>query len=174
MADIAQYKKNTLHRFLRKNLLYYLIPNIILNTLIPYFSFTNLHAVQLFEGPQNLARFLLPMSLLLPFIITFDILNKTILLSGQGHVDIKLNKNFKKNKFIFQMAASNGFCTALSMLALMFCLYFSFPRHYYFDGAILAIVVGLLAGLFSFIFTYLPVKKLRKIALDQSQLARLL
>jgi hypothetical protein len=159
---IKQEKEIKLKRFIRKNLLYYLIPNIIFNTCIPYFSFTDLHAVHLFEGEQNLARFLLPMSTLLPFIITFDILKKTILISDQGHVDIVFDESFGKNKFIFQLATVNGVCTGLLTLALMLAVYLSLPKHYNFNGTVLAILVGSLAGIYSIIFTYMPIKKLRE------------
>ena len=155
-------KEITLKRFLRKNLLYYIVPNVVFNTIIPYFSFTDLNAVHLFAGEQNLARFILPMAFFLPFIITFDILKKTITLSEKGHSEIVLPEGFKKNKFIFQMAGINGFCTVSFVFAVMLGLHFGLPELYNYNGTILAVLLGLTAGVFSVLFTYLPIKKLKK------------
>jgi hypothetical protein len=163
MPDIVKQKtKTTLRRFLRKKLLHYIIPNIFLNMLIAYASFSKLGYACLFSGEQSLARLLLPMSLFLPFIITFDILKKTMLLSEQGSIDLVLNENLNKNKFIFQMAAINGICVVLLILAIMFIVKLNLPGHYSFNGNRLVILDGFLAGLYSVIFTYLPIKKLKK------------
>lgn len=162
--SVPDTKKNevTLKRFLRKNLLYYIIPNVFFNTIIPYFSFTDLNAVHLFDGTQNLARFILPMAFFLPFIITFDILKKTITLSEKGHSEIILPAGFRKVKFIFQMAGINGFCTVSFVFAVMLGLHFGFPELYNYNGAVLAVLLGLTAGICSVLFTYLPIKKLKK------------
>ncbi len=49
----------------------------VINALVPYYGFDDLNSVYLFRGEHPIARFLLPMALLLPFFITIDILNKT-------------------------------------------------------------------------------------------------
>jgi hypothetical protein len=159
---VKQETKATLRRFLRKKLLHYIIPNIFFNTLIAYASFSKLGYACLFSGEQSLARLLLPMSLFLPFIITFDILKKTMVLSEQGSIELVLNENLNKNKFIFKMATINGLCVALLILALMFIVKLNLPGHYSFNGNLLAVLDGFLAGLYSVIFTYLPIKKLKK------------
>jgi hypothetical protein len=170
MPDIVkQEAKTTLKRFLRKKLLYYIIPNIFFNTLIAYASFAKLGYAYLFAGEQSLARLLLPMSLFIPFIITFDILKKTILLSEQGAIDLVVDDNLNKNKFIFQMATIHGLCVLLFVLALMFGVQLSLPEHYSFNGTPLAVLDGLLAGLYSIIFTYLPIKKLKKHMFRQTE-----
>ncbi|QNK63120.1 hypothetical protein H7F33_00920 [Pedobacter sp. PAMC26386] len=169
LTTATKEKEITLKRFLRKNLLYYIIPNVVFNTIIPYFSFTDLHAVHLFEGEQNLARFILPMAFFLPFIITFDILKKTITLSEKGHSEIILPEGFKKIRFIFQMAGINGFCTVSFVFAVMMVLHFGFPELYNYNGAILAVLLGLTAGIFSILFTYLPIKKLKKYHLPETE-----
>ncbi|MBB6269769.1 hypothetical protein HDF26_000196 [Pedobacter cryoconitis] len=162
LTTAIKKKEITLKRFLRKNLLYYIIPNVVFNTIIPYFSFTDLNAVHLFAGEQNLARFILPMAFFLPFIITFDILKKTITLSEKGHSEIVLSEGAKKKKFIFQMAGINGFCTVSFVFALMLGLHFGFPEWYDYNGTVLSVLLGLTAGIFSVLFTYLPIKKLKK------------
>ncbi|MGF7037447.1 hypothetical protein [Mucilaginibacter lappiensis] len=170
MPDIVkQEAKTTLKRFLRKKLLYYIIPNIFFNTLIAYASFAKLGYAYLFAGEQNLARLTLPMSLFIPFIITFDILKKTILLSEQGAIDLAVDDNLNKNKFIFQMATIHGLCVLLFVLALMFGVQLNLPEHYSFNGTLLAFLDGLLAGLYSVIFTYLPIKKLKKYMFKQTE-----
>lgn len=155
-------KEILLKRFLGKNLLYYMVPNVVFNAIIPYFNFTDLNAVHLFAGEQNLARFILPMAFFLPLIITIDILKKTITLSEKGHSEIVLPEGFRKNKFILQMAAINGFCSVSFVFAILLGLHFGFPELYNYNGTVLAVLLGITAGLFSVLFTYLPVKKLKE------------
>ncbi|MBB6498067.1 hypothetical protein [Pedobacter cryoconitis] len=162
LTTTLKEKEVTLKRFLRKNLLYYIVPNVVFNTIIPYFSFTDRNAVHLFAGEQNLARFILPMAFFLPFIITFDILKKTITLSEKGHSEIILAEDVKKNKFIFKMAAINGFCTVLFVFLVMLGLHFGLPQLYNYNGTLLAVLLGLTAGIFSVLFTYMPIRKLKK------------
>ncbi|WP_158795367.1 hypothetical protein [Pedobacter sp. L105] len=150
-------------RFIRKNLLSYCVPNVFFNTCIPYFSFKDPNAVHLFKGEYCLARFLLPMALLLPFIITFDILKKTIALSEQGGINFMLPDHFTKNKFIFKMATINGLSTLLVILSTMLCLHLSLPENYSFNGKVVAALSGTLAALMSVIFTFWPIKKIRSI-----------
>ncbi|WP_052495986.1 hypothetical protein [Pedobacter lusitanus] len=102
------------------------------------------------------------MAFFLPFIITFDILKKTITLSEKGHSEIILPEGFKKNKFILQMAGINGFCTVSFVFAMMLGLHFGLPELYNYNGAVLAVLLGLTAGLFSVLFTYMPIRKLKK------------
>nr|WP_068888501.1 hypothetical protein [Pedobacter panaciterrae] len=150
-----------LRRLVQRNLLFYFIPNVIANTIIPYFSFKDLNAVHLFEGEYCIARFLLPMALLLPFIITFDILKKTIALSEEGKAGFVLPDNFIKNKFMFKMAGINGLTTSSIILLFMLLVQFSIPQDYSFNGKLLSILLGLFAGTLSVIFTLWPIKKVK-------------
>ena len=150
-----------LKRLVLRNLPLYFIPNVIANTIIPYFSFKNLNAVHLFEGEYCIARFLLPMSLLLPFIITFDILKKTIALSEEGKAGFVLPDNFTKNKFMFKMAGINGITTSSVILFFMLLVQLSIPKDYSFNGKLLSILLGVLAGTLSIVFTLWPIKKIR-------------
>jgi hypothetical protein len=170
MPDIVkQETQTTLRRFLQKKLLYYIIPNIFFNTLIAYVSFSKLGYACLFSGEQSIARLLLPMSLFLPFIITFDILKKTMLLSEQGSIDLVVDPTLNKNKFIFKMATINALCVVLLILVLMFILKLYLPGRYRLNGTLLAVLNGFLAGLYSVIFTYLPIKKLKKYMFDRAE-----
>jgi hypothetical protein len=170
MPDIVkQEAKTTLKRFLRKKLLYYIIPNIFFNTLIAYASFAKLGYAYLFEGEQSLARLTLPMSLFLPFILTFDILKKTMQAIEQGVIDVVLDESLNKNKFIMQMAIINGLGSLLLILTIMLCAQLSLPAHYKFNATGMAILDGSLAALFSITFTYLPIKKLKKYMFKQTE-----
>lgn len=152
-------KEIPMKHFIRKNLLGYLIPNVLINTCIPYLCFKDLDAIYLFQGEQNLARFLLPMSLFLPFLITFDILRKTAALFEEGHPAVSAPDKFlvHKKRFIWRMAGINACCCILFVSMVLLLLYLVFPLHYSFDGTLLAVLTGILAGIYSVLFTYLPI-----------------
>lgn len=150
-----------LKRFVQKKLLLYIVPNVIFNTVIPYLSLRNLGPVYLFQGEYCVARFLLPMALFLPFIITFDMLKKTILLSEEGKAGFVLPEDFRKNRFIFKMAGQNGFASLIVLLLTMLCVHLNVPEGYGFDAASLSLTLGAIAGVLTIIFTLLPIKKVR-------------
>jgi len=152
-----------LKKLVQRNLPLYFIPNVIANTIIPYFSFKKLNAVHLFDGEYCIARFLLPMALLLPFIITFDILKKTIALSEEGKTGFVLPDNFTKNKFMFKMAGINGVTTSSVVLLFMLLVQFSIPKDYSFNGDLLSALLGALAGTLSVVFTLWPIKKVKEL-----------
>ena len=154
--------KTTLRRFAQKKLLQYIIPNIFFNTIIAYASFAKLGYTHLFEGEQSMARLTLPMSLFLPFILSLDILKKTILAVEQGALDLSISHDLNKNKFAMQTAIINGVGTLLLVLAVMLIAQISLPAHYKFNGPIMAYLDGSLAAAYSIIFTYFPIRKLRK------------
>jgi hypothetical protein len=162
MPKVKEIRKTTLKRFVKNKMWYYLITNIIFNTAFAYFCFYKFNGIHLFEGSQNMARLMLPMSFLLPFMLTFDTLKKTMLAVDQGAIDIALSQDLNRNKLIFQLGAIHGICTLLPVFAIMLALHFSLPAHYSFDVLTLSIVDGLVAGLYSIIFTYLSIKKLKK------------
>lgn len=150
-------------KFVQRNLLYYVITNIIFNSCFPYFYFKDQNAVHLFQGEYCFARFLLPMSLFLPFIITFDILKKTIAFSETGKAGFILPDNFTKNKFMFKMAGINGGLTLFIAFLTILGLHFNLPENYSFDGTLLSILLGSFAGVLSVIFTLSSVRKIMKL-----------
>lgn len=152
-----------LKRFIQKQLIIYFMMNLVINSSIPYFSFDDLHTVYLFRGDNPLARFLLPMSLLLPFFTTFDILKKTIALAGQGKAGFRLPDNFSKTRYMLKMSALNAFITISVILPIMLCLHIILPENYAFNGIMLSILSGLLAGIMVIIFTLQPINKLKKL-----------
>jgi len=161
--------KTTLRRFAQKKLLQYIIPNIFFNTIIAYASFAKLGYTHLFEGEQSLARLTLPMSLFLPFILTLDILKKTILAVEQGALDLAISDDLNKNRFAMQTAIINGVGTLLLVLAVMFIAQLSLPAHYKFNGPVMAYLDGTLAAVYSIVFTYFPIRKLKKYMSKQTK-----
>jgi hypothetical protein len=61
---------SALKKFTQRQALFYFISNVIINALVPYFGFDDLSTVYMFRGEHPVARFFLPMSLLLPLCIT--------------------------------------------------------------------------------------------------------
>lgn len=171
MSDKVEYdeqaKVSNWRKFVRKNLLIHLIPNTVLNTIVPYFAFKAQNSVHLFSGEQNLARFLLPMSLLLPFMITLDILKKIKLLQHAGAINYKIDEKITGYPFILKKAGLNGLYSILVVFALMLTLHFSFPKNHDFGITPSAVCAGLLAGLYSITFFYLAIRKFRIDAVTQ-------
>lgn len=168
MKRIAVEHINTIpgsfRKFIRRNCYYYLIPNCILNTCIPYFSFENLQAVSLFQGAYPLARFILPMALFMPLLITFDISKKTIALAEKGKTGFTLPEHFSKKRFLWKSAMFNGLLTFFIILLMMGAMQFLLPAGYTFNGLVLSVCTGCLAGALAILFTLLPVHQLRKLA----------
>lgn len=161
MFKIKKQKDLTFKQFVQKRLLIYIIPNIIFNTLIPYATFRELGPVQLFQGEFNVARFLLPMALLLPFIISFDILKKTILFTEEGKAGFVVPIALTKNKYIFKMAGIIGVLSFSANILVMWLIHLNVPDGYGFDGTITAIIIGVMAGALTLLSTLLPIKRLK-------------
>jgi hypothetical protein len=165
MPDAIEYddqtKVSNWRKFVRKNLLIHLIPNTILNTVVPYFAFKAQNSVHLFSGEQNLARFLLPMSLLLPFMITLDILKKIKELQHSDAINYKVNEKITGYPFILKKAGLNGLYSIAIVFTMMLVLHFSFPKNHDFGITPSAVCAGLLAGLYSITFFYLAIRKFK-------------
>lgn len=166
MFKIKKQQDLTFKQFVRKRLLIYLIPNLIFNTLIPYATLRELGPVQLFQGEFNVARFLLPMALLLPFIITFDILKKTILFTEEGKAGFVVPEKFTKNKFIFKMAGLIGVSSFSINVLAMVLIHFNVPEGYGFNGTLIAVIIGGMAGVLTLFSALWPIKKLKTISLQ--------
>lgn len=150
-----------LRRLIRRNLFFYVSTNLLFNSIIPYLNFEDPGAVPLFEGALCLARFVLPMAFLLPFIITADILRKVLVLREKGRATIPLPENFKKHRFVFGHAARNAGITIIPVALLFFLL----PAGYTLDGKLAAALTGTLAAVLATWFTLQPVKKLLQLHL---------
>ena len=145
-------------KFAQKRFLSYIIPNVFFNTCVPYFTFKGMSAVYLFEGELCFARFLLPMAFFLPFIITLDILRKTIAMAEQGRLSFELPEGINAGRFLFVRAGLNGVITlaaaTLAALFVQFCL----PGGYGFNGVLLSVILGLFAAAITLIFTFLSLR----------------
>ena len=139
------------------------------NSLIPYLSFKDPNAVYLFHGEFCLARFLLPMALLLPFIITFDVIKRSMTMAAQGKLELDFPEGFLKNRFMFRMAGINGLLSLAVVLLAMLIVHLNLPAAYTFEGKRLAVVLGVIAGTLTLIFTILPVQRLKKMGSKPEQ-----
>ncbi|MNR34443.1 hypothetical protein D3C85_1522170 [compost metagenome] len=104
------------------------------------------------------------MALFLPFIITFDMLRKTIILSEEGKAGFVLPDNFTKNKFMFKMAGANGAASLAVMLLAMLFVQLTVPEGYGFDAAVLSLILGAVAGMLTIVSTLWPVKKVKELS----------
>ncbi|MVT11139.1 hypothetical protein [Chitinophaga tropicalis] len=152
-----------LKKFTQKQVLIYAITNLVINGLVPYYGFDDLNNVYLFRGEHPLARFLLPMSLLLPFFITLDILKKTIALLEGEYISEQLSSKTLKIRFMLKTAGVNAIFTLSITLAAMLGIHVSLPENYSFNGTMLAVLSGLLAGGMAIFFTLQPIQKVKKL-----------
>lgn len=155
-------KKTTLKRFLIKRTLYYVLPNMFLNFIIAYASFRDLGYTHFFAGTQNLARLTLPMATFLPVILTIDIIKRVTVAAEEGTIEFMVDDNLNTKKLMTKLSILNGIITGLLVLSMLILAQYSLSKNYKLDAMAMAILVGLLAGILSAIFVYLPIKKLRK------------
>ncbi|SEB10063.1 hypothetical protein [Pedobacter hartonius] len=150
-------------KFARKNLLLSTLVNLLFNTCYPYFNFQDLRAVCLFHGSYCFARFILPMAFLLPFMITFDMMKKSMAVAEQCGNDMMFPGRSSKYKFIFRIAGINGMGTLVFILLVMLCVDISLPENYRFDGRLLSVLMGSLAAILAMYFTLYSIKKVREL-----------
>lgn len=154
--------KTTLSRFLRKRMIYYVVPNILFNTLVAYASFQEIGFTHFFEGPQSLARLTLPMAIFLPLILTVDIIKRVAVAADQGAIEYRIADELNKNKFMARLGILHAVVTGLLILSFLLFAQFSLSKYYKLDPLAMAILDGVLAGILSVLFTYLPIWKLKK------------
>lgn len=165
MRHIKNQDDKVFRKFIQKRLLYYTVPNILFNTLIPYLTLRDLGPVYLFQGEYCMARFLLPMALFLPFIITYDILKRTIILSEEGKAGFVLPEDLPKNRFMFKMAGINGALSLSVNVLVMFLVQLNVPEGYGFDGTLLSLIVGVVAAVLTILSTLWPIKRVKAIGI---------
>lgn len=162
MTKAVQPQKTTLKRFLRKRAIYYILPNVFFNFIIAYASFQELGYTHFFSGPQSLARLTLPMSIFLPVILTMDIINRVIVAAEKEAIEVAIDRNLNKNRFITKLCLVHGIITGLLVLAILLAAQQSLTVNHKLDPTIMAILDAVLAGLLSILFTYLPIYRLKK------------
>lgn len=154
--------KTTLNNFLRKRMIYYVVPNIVFNTLVAYASFQEVGFTHFFEGPQSLARLTLPMAIFLPLILTVDIIKRVAVAADQGAIEYRITDELNKNKFMAKLGIIHAVVTGLLILSILIFAQLSLSKYYKLDPTAMAILDGVLAGILSVLFTYLPIQKLKK------------
>ncbi|MCT2406106.1 hypothetical protein NZD88_00880 [Chryseobacterium antibioticum] len=161
-AQPKKLKKTTLKRFLIKRTIYYVLPNVFFNFIIAYASFQELGYTHFFSGTQNLARLTLPMAIFLPVVLTIDIINRVIIASEQGAIEFTVDDQLNKKKLMTKLSIVHGLITGLLVLSVLMLAQFSLSKYYKLDATAMAVLVGVLAGILSVIFVYLPMKRLRR------------
>lgn len=155
-------RKTTLKRFLIRRTIYYVLPNVFFNFIIAYASFQELGYTHFFSGTQNLARLTLPMAIFLPVVLTIDIINRVIIASEQGAIEFTIDEQLNKKKLMTKLSILHGVITGLLVLSVLFLAQYNWSEYYKLDATAMAVVVGVLAGVLSVVFVYLPVWRLRR------------
>lgn len=128
-------------RLIRLNLWMYVATNLVFNMLVPYLNFEDPTAVYLFRGEQCIARFALPMALLVPFLISVDILKKIVEAAEKGRAAFQLPHDFRKYRFIISVAVRHTLVIAVPLTVILLAL----PAERAYGGGIAAVVLGVLA-----------------------------
>jgi hypothetical protein len=150
--------------FTRKQLYIYFITNLLINAIVPYFGFEeDRHAVSLFHGAHSMARFLIPMSVFLPFGITFDILKKCITFSEKNGLGPFIPAGYPRVPFMLKLAGVNALATVTLVVGVMLIVHVSIPVGYSFEGGWLALISGGIAGGLAILFTWLPLYVVKKL-----------
>ncbi len=155
-------KKTTLKRFLLKRTIYYVLPNVFFNFIIAYASFKELGYTHFFAGEQNLARLTLPMAIFLPVVLTIDIIKRVTDAANQEAIEFTIDEQLNIKKLMTRLSIVHGLVSGLLVLSLLFLGQFNLSKDYKLDGTAMSVVVGVLAGVLSVVFVYLPVWRLRR------------
>lgn len=155
-------KKTILKRFLMKRMIYYVLPNVFFNFIIAYASFKELGYTHFFSGTQNLARLTLPMAIFLPVVLTIDIIKRVTDAASQEAIEFTVDEQLNIKKLMTRLSIVHGLITGLLVLSLLLIGQYNFSKDYKLDATAMAVVVGILAGILSVIFVYLPAWRLRR------------
>lgn len=161
-AQPKPLKKTTLNRFLRKRMIIYVLPNVFFNFIIAYASFNELGYTHFFACTQSLARLTLPMAIFLPVVLTIDIIKRVTDAAGQEAIEFKVDDQLNIKKLMTKLSILHGIVTGLFVFSMLMLGQFNLSKYYKLNATAMAILVGGLAGLLSVMFTYLPVRRLRK------------
>lgn len=133
--------------FMVKNLLWYFTTNLLLNWAVSYYGFENLKAVSLFGGNYPYARFLLPMAVFLPFFITWDMAQRTIVFLERRSRFLVTTAAAERRQWLLKLSMRNALYSFLPAAAIICLLHLLLPQGYTFNGQWLALLQGLLAAL---------------------------
>lgn len=133
--------------FTVKNLLWYFITNLLFNWAVSYYGFENLKAVSLFRGNYPYARFFLPMMVFLPFFITWDMAQRTIVFLERRNRFLVTTAAWERRQWLLKLSVRNALFCFLPSAAAFCLLHMLLPEGYTFNGRWLALLQGLLAAL---------------------------
>ncbi|MCS3532929.1 TLP20 family protein [Chryseobacterium sp. JUb7] len=149
----------------------YVLPNVFFNFIIAYASFNELGYTHFFEGTQCLARLTLPMAIFLPVVLTIDIIKRVTDAASQNAIEFTVDDQLNLKKLMTKLSILHGLITgSLVLISLLFAQYI-LSEFYKLDAAAMAVLVGVLAGLLSVLFTYLPIMKLKRHLYRQPQIS---
>lgn len=160
-AQPKPLKKTTLNRFLRKRMLIYVLPNVLFNFIIAYASFNELGYTHFFACTQSLARLTLPMAIFLPVVLTIDIIKRVADAAHQKAIEFEMDNELNLKKLMTKLSILHGLVTGLLVLSALVLAQYLLSKYYKLDPTAMAVLVGILAGLLSVLFTYLPIRILK-------------
>ncbi|WP_246008683.1 hypothetical protein [Chryseobacterium lactis] len=102
------------------------------------------------------------MAIFLPVVLTIDIIKRVTDAAGQGAIEFTVDEQLNIKKLMTKLSILHGLVTGSLVLSLLFLGQFNLSKDYKLDGAAMAVVVGVLAGVLSVVFVYLPVWRLRR------------
>jgi len=160
-GDLIQNKQQ-IRAYIRKKICWYVLPNLVFNSFIPYFSFENPTAVHLFKGEYCFARFILPMALFIPFAITVDFAKKITTYVSAFDTGTVWNQTGIQMGRLLKIGIFNGIITAMAMSLLLLIIWWSAPIGYTFSGFMLALFNGIFASLLAVYFTWWTIGYINK------------
>lgn len=143
-------------------MIYYVLPNVFFNFIIALASFNELGYTHFFAGSQCLARLTLPMAIFLPVVLTIDIIKRVNDAAEQKAIEFAVDNRLNLKKLMTKLSILHGLITGSFVLSCLLSAQFILSKYYKLDATAMAVLVGVLAGLLSVLFTYLPIMKLKK------------
>lgn len=102
------------------------------------------------------------MAIFLPVVLTIDIIKRVTDAAGQNAIEFAVDDQLNLKKMMTKLSILHGIITGLLVLSSLLFAQLALSRYYKLDATAMAIVVGVLAGLLSILFTYLPIIKLKR------------
>ncbi|MFC3157259.1 hypothetical protein [Chryseobacterium arachidis] len=149
----------------------YALPNVVFNFIIALASFNELGYTHFFACTQSLARLTLPMAIFLPVVLTIDIMKRVTDAASQNAIEFAVDDQLNVKKLMTKLSILHGLVSGLLVLSSLLFAQFILSKHYKLDATAMAVLVGLLAGLLSVLFTYLPIMKLKRYLYRQPQIS---
>ncbi len=150
----------TLRKFASKKILVALLLSMLINWATVYYSYEGTAAMHLFTGKYSVARFLIPMSFLLPFLVSFGILKKSVKLASEKE---EKEHAFPKKSYLLKCALINASFTFIPVGLGLLGLYLFMPGDPGIERAHCAICLGLFAGMLATFFVYRSILKIDRL-----------